>query len=274
MILNKEYHFNFLNFIDEHLFWCYTDFSRRQYMVIEKFKKQKNGMYKIIFSNCQLEIHEDLILKYDLLLKKEITDELLLTLEKENLKYQAYYIAIRELQKRLRSEKELRDFLFKKEISNPDIDEVLSLLKEQGYLNDDVYLESYIHDRILLSMDGPLKIKRDLIDKGFSNEKIELKLSTFDSLLEEERVFKIIQKNLKQNRKSVSEFRLKMKQNLAQLGYHDTIILTSLEAISFDEGDLYQKEYNKLYRRLSSKYSGKELEYKIRQKLYQKGFRT
>ena len=40
----------------------------------------------------------------------------------------------------------------------------------------------------------------------------------------------------------------------------------------FDNNDdIAKKEYDKLYRKYSRKYSGKELEYKIKEKLYQKG---
>ena len=38
--------------------------------------------------------------------------------------------------------------------------------------------------------------------------------------------------------------------------------------------DLAKKEYDKLYKKLSRKYSGQELEFKINQKLYQKGFKN
>ena len=38
-----------------------------------------------------------------------------------------------------------------------------------------------------------------------------------------------------------------------------------------DTSDIAKREYEKLYKRLSRKYSGKELEYKIKEKLYQKG---
>ena len=38
-----------------------------------------------------------------------------------------------------------------------------------------------------------------------------------------------------------------------------------------DDSDIAKKEYEKLYKKLSSKYEGAELEFKIKQKLYQKG---
>lgn len=243
-------------------------------MLIRRYSKLKNGMYKIFLENSSVVLHENLILKYELLLKKEIDDDLLVILEYENLKYQAYEIALKELKKKLCSEKELGDILRKKQVSDAHISSVINLLKEQGYLDDDVYLESYIHDRILLSSDGPNLIQKKLIDKGFLQENIQEKLACFDEKLERERVSKIISKYLKQNRKSQCEFRLKMKQILGRLGYSESVISSILAEVSFDEGDIYQREYNKIYKKLSSKYQGEELLYKVRQKMYQKGFRA
>ena len=43
----------------------------------------------------------------------------------------------------------------------------------------------------------------------------------------------------------------------------------------FKENDvLVQKEYDKLFRKLSKKFDGSELTYQIRQRLYQKGFNS
>ena len=39
------------------------------------------------------------------------------------------------------------------------------------------------------------------------------------------------------------------------------------------DDDIAKKEYDKLYKKLSRKYSGSELELKIKQKLFQKGLR-
>ena len=38
------------------------------------------------------------------------------------------------------------------------------------------------------------------------------------------------------------------------------------------KGNIYKKEYDKVYKRLSRKYSGSELEYKVKQKMYALGF--
>ena len=44
---------------------------------------------------------------------------------------------------------------------------------------------------------------------------------------------------------------------------------------TFKENDmLIQKEYDKLFRKLSKKYDGSELTYQLKQRLYQKGFNS
>ena len=52
-------------------------------MKIKNFKKKKDGFYQITLENTlTITIHEDLILKYELLLKKEISLEDMASLEK------------------------------------------------------------------------------------------------------------------------------------------------------------------------------------------------
>lgn len=244
-------------------------------MKINKFTKLKNGMYKISLDDKSFKIHEDLILKYNLLITKEVTDEDIKNLEKENQKYEVYEIALKELKKRLRSKKELKEILLKKEVPSSYTNNCIELLTKQGYLNDEIYAESYVHDKILLTSDGPLKIERELSKNGIEQEFIEKAMMHYTSELEEEKITKIIARNLKSNKKSKTAFQMKMKNLLiTNLGYHSNIVDRLLSDVDFDDTDSYKKEYDKLYKKLSRKYDGKTLEYKIKEKLYQKGFRN
>ena len=66
--------------------------------------------------------------------------------------------------------------------------------------------------------------------------------------------------------------RKKITYDLQNLGYDVSVINEGLANVEFsDTKDIQKREYEKLYRRLSKKYSGRELEFKIREKLYQKG---
>ena len=243
-------------------------------MIINKFTKMKDGMYKLkLDDEIEVKLHEELILKYDLLITKNISESLLLDLEKENIKYEAYNLALKYLKNRQRCNNEIRTYLKSKGISNENIDSVIEILKKQGYLNDEVYITSYINDRIYLSSDGPLKIKKYLTDMNLDSNLVDEKLLIFTEELEKERISKLIKRLEKNNKKGEYNFKLKVKTYLTNLGYHTEYINYLLNNYKIDDTDLRQKEYDKLYKKYSKKYSGYELEYKIKQGLYQKGFR-
>lgn len=245
-------------------------------MQINKFTKGRNGMYTVTLEDkTKLTIHEDLILKYDILISKNISNDLKEVLLEENKKYEIYEVALSYINKKLRSSKELRKYLIKKEYPNELIDSAIELLYSQGYLNDKVYATSLVHDRILLSMDGPNKIKKELLDNKIDNNLVEEVMEEYTSDIELERIEKIVNKQIKLNKNKGSNL-LKKKINmyLINLGYNYDLINSVLASIKISDNDLYKKEYDKLYKTLSKKYSGKELEYKLKQKLYQKGFNT
>ena len=100
-------------------------------------------MYKLQFDEFSVSIHEDLILKYQLLLKKNISVDDLDKIRMENNKYEAYNMALKYIKRRLRSEYEVRNYLTEKATSLDNINFTCELLKKQGYLNDKVYALSY-----------------------------------------------------------------------------------------------------------------------------------
>ena len=243
-------------------------------MEIKRFTKIKNGMYLLSLDNNEkIKVHEDLILKYDLLLSRVVSDDLLEIIQNENRIYEIYDVALKYINTRLRSKRELREYLLKKEYTKESIDFVIKMLSNQGYLNDKVYANSYIHDKILMSNYGPNKIKGELEKIGISSEIVNEAISCFTEEMEQERINKIIAKQNKTNRNKGSNLlKRKIQSNLLSLGYSSNVVNLCLNKTEFDTADVYKKEYNKLYAKLSKKYSGYELEYKLKQKLYQKGF--
>ncbi len=243
-------------------------------MKILKYVKQKDGIYKLVLDNNKnVKIHEDLILKYNLLVNKELTDELLIELEQENQKYDVYNIAVKYIKTKLRSIKEMYDYLEKKGIAKTDSKQSIDLLIKQGYLNDEIYTKALINDRINMSYYGPNKIKKELNDKGISKELIENYIEIFDEEQQLEKINKLVERQLKSNRnKSGNILKTKIQIYLNNLGYDNKLIFEVLNKVDLNDKDLCKKEYDKIYKKLSSKYEGKELEYKIKQKMYQKGF--
>lgn len=247
------------------------------YMEIRRFRKLKNGMYQLDLGDCKILLHEDLILKYELLLKKQVSESEKEILMEENLKYEAMEFALRDIERRLKTRLEISANLKKKGYSLDAIEFVLLELEKRGFLNEDFYVDCFIHDRFLFSSDGPLKIENELRSKGVSSSIITAKIGVFTESEEVERATKIVNKLVIKNRASRMSFLKKANYHLQRLGYHDFVIETVLSNVLLDdvkEEELFQKEYQKIYNKLSKKYEGVELEWKIKQKMYQKGFKV
>ena len=240
-------------------------------MKIIKYKKLKNDIYEIILENNEkIKLYEDIILKENLLWKKEIDniDELL----SKNKDYEIYDISLKRLSNHVESIKGMMDYLTKKGYSDKSIKETIDKLVNKGYLNNNYYAKSYINNQINLSNDGPLKIKKHLENLEI-NEDIYGEYLDINNDIWYDRIKKYLDKQIKLNKKSLYYFKNKMLINLINLGYEKEMINDCLTNLTIDnEEELKKKEEEKIRKRLERKYSNDELERKIKEKLYQKGF--
>ena len=128
---------------------------------IIKFKKSKGNTYILYFDSKSITLYDDIITKYELIRKKEISDEELESIEKENHKLAAYYKALAYINIKVRSEKEVKEYLKKQGFLEQTISYTIQILKEKKYIDESRYIELYIEDSIRLKLDGPEKIKRN-----------------------------------------------------------------------------------------------------------------
>ena len=240
-------------------------------MKIIKYKKVSSGKYELELDNGEkIKLFEDIILKENLLWKKEITnlEELLL----KNSQYEIYDVALKRLSNHVECQKGMYNYLLKKKYDEENIKKVMDKLSRNGYLNDKYYAKCYINDHINLSNDGPLKIEKHLIDMEIVKDDYE-ELLGIPSSFWKDRINKYVEKQLKVNKKSLYFFKSKMLMNLVNLGYEKEMINESLNHISADnQEELKNKEKEKIRKKLERKYTDDELERKIKEKLYQKGF--
>ena len=240
-------------------------------MKIIKYKKVSNGKYEIILEdNTKIKVYEDIILKENLLWKKEIDDveELL----KKNEDYAIWDIAYKYLNHHVVSINGMREYLKRKGYQESAIDNVINKLIDKKLLNDEYYTKCYINTQMSLSSDGPLKIMKHLESDGISSD-VYLNYLDVNSSIWQEKIAKYLEKQARINKKSAYLFRNKMIINLVNLGYEKEMIEHELNKIHIEnQDDLKEKEEKKLRTKLSRKYSGEELERKIREKLYQRGF--
>jgi len=81
-----------------------------------------------------------------------------------------YVRALDLISRRIRSEKEIRDYGFKKKWSENATEKVIERLYERGYLNDEKFAESFVDARANLRNFSKRKIEIELIKKGIEKE--------------------------------------------------------------------------------------------------------
>ena len=78
-------------------------------MKIIKYKKATKGRYKVLLDdNRELLLYEDVILKYNLLIKKDLDEEEIFEAEKYNQECDVYYVGLSSINNRFKSVLELR----------------------------------------------------------------------------------------------------------------------------------------------------------------------
>lgn len=242
-------------------------------MKIEKYKKDKGNIYKVIIDNKEYKLYDDIIIKSELLLKKNITKKELENILKENSLLAAYYDSIKYISIKMRCEKEIVSFLKKKEYDTDTINTTIKHLKKDGYLNSKVYIEAYIHDRLALYTEGEKKIKKDLMHLGFFESEINIYLNKINQNVYIEKIEKYITKKLKSNKKSANEFKRKTTSELITKGFNIDSISSCLDKIEVSENEYeIEKIINRLYNKYINKYDIYTTKNKIKEYLYRKGY--
>ena len=162
-------------------------------MKIIKYKKEKNNQYIVILeNNIKIKLYEEVIIKYKLLIQKEIheLDEIL----RENKIYECYYSAIRFLNTKKRSKNEIKLKLQSLGFEKDEIEKTIIKIIKQNYINDRDYAISFVKEKILLTIHGPNRIKNDLRKKGIEEDIINMAMEQYDLNIQNEKINKLINK--------------------------------------------------------------------------------
>ena len=241
-------------------------------MKIIKYQKLKSNKYKVTLENEDtIDLYDKVILDNNLLITKEIdnVDDIL----KQNEYFDAYFLSLKYISRKLRTKKEIFNYL-KNKFDADIIEDTIKRLEKENYLNEDIYIKSYINDQINLTNNGYYKILRDLKNNDLDEDKVLNCLDSINKEVWEEKAKKLIEKSIKSNSKySSKHLKEKLLYDLNNKGYDNSLIIELVNKIDIkDDGAILEKNYKVLYNRLSKKYSGKELELQMLNKLVSKGF--
>ena len=204
-------------------------------MKIEKYKKIKDNKYKIYLSNnTTIDVYDEVIIKNNLLYKKDIDEVDLNKIENENIYQDIYNTAVKYIMVRLRSVNELRNYLLKKNYELDIVESIIIKLEKNGYLNDLIFTKAFINDKLNFTTMGKYKIKNELIKLKISPEIIENSLEEISEDKWIEKIDKLVSKYLKSNKKySGNILRNQLYTYLVNLGHDTNLVIKSLNNYDF-----------------------------------------
>ena len=119
--------------------------------------------------------YDDVMIKYHLLYRKEIDENILESLLKETKISDIYYKSVKKLTTKMMSKKSYKHWLEKFQLSKQNEENLICKLENVGLLNDLYYAKAYASDKARLSKDGIGKIENDLKEEKNAGNKDKYK---------------------------------------------------------------------------------------------------
>ena len=210
--------------------------------------KPKGKRFLVTFPNDELEITEEIMVRYRISLAKRFTQDEFAELKKDLKIGKSLEKAIGYIAYKMRSKKEVSDYLKKLELSNLEIEAIIKRLEELNFINDETYLKALIED-YYLKLKGTYNLKYDLMLKGFSDEEINYAISIFnEDVMLEELVNKYQHKEEALINHPVLKQKQLLKESMIRKGFQDSTINKVLDNLNYHEDleDTFLKDVQKI----------------------------
>ncbi len=131
------------------------------YSITLKNKRNPN-IFVVSTNGGEFDFHSDILVR-DGIKKGEMNDEEFYSSHQESLVVIAFNMATKYVSSRLKTEQQIKDYLYKKEFHKPTVDRVLEKLKEYKIIDDATYAQTYAKSNPKFSKN---KIKQKLYASG------------------------------------------------------------------------------------------------------------
>lgn len=199
---------------------------------ITEIKKIGKGLrYNLYLDDQFFGVYEaEILARHCLKTGQSFDDQFFEDLKIENGDYACFNRGLSLLEKSMKSEKMLKDYLREKGYPKVCIEKAVIKLSEYGYIDDQAFCENYINS--YSSLKSKRKLKYDLLSKGIKENIIDEKLENLlDEDSEREKLFLLAEKYMKNK-----EFDLKNKQkfynHFAGKGYDYGMIANAWEELN------------------------------------------
>ena len=199
-------------------------------MKIEKYEKIGTLKYRLYLDNGEvIDTYDDVILENELLLKKELDAHLYNKILIDTNLQEYYNACVKYIQTRLRSTKEIDDYLKRKQVAEEDRIFIIEKLTKKGLLNDKYFTKCFINDKLKFTNMGEYRIINELKKLNISTPIIEENKYLFNEEIIQEKINKKIEKAIKSNHKLDNyKLRNKLYNSLLRDGYNPSQVISSL----------------------------------------------
>ncbi|MCL5267844.1 MAG: RecX family transcriptional regulator [Bacteroidetes bacterium] len=209
-------------------------------MRIVLIEKAHRGVRFVIHfdEGADILLTREVIIDFGLRKNDEIDDARLREIKEVQSYHDAYAAAIRLLNYRMRTKKEISQRLEKKTFPTPIVERVIERLSGLGLLDDSVYAEAYISDKGASKPIGKRELERRLREKGLSKDTISDALAMVGS---DEKQFELAAAAAETKIRSLARFTGRQKQEkliafLLRRGFEWGVVKKVVETIT--KGDL------------------------------------
>ncbi|WP_125714767.1 recombination regulator RecX [Companilactobacillus kedongensis] len=241
---------------------------------VTKVQAQKRkGRYNVFLDGSYaFPVSETTLVEFRLMKDEELTDSQINEIKNRENINKAYGDAANYLSYQLRTKKEMRDYLYKKEYDYPTIEAVFKKLIDLHYLDDEAYAKSFINTQLNTTVNGPKIIEQKMVQKGVPSLIIQDKMAQVDEDILLENASKFAEKQArKQRRASFQQQMTKVKQSLYQKGYSGDIINEAIDNLDLEKDDDTELDnLRKMVNKVSHRYDNRS---KLITYLMGKGYR-
>lgn len=222
-------------------------------------------------------VDEDVLIKYQLKKGMELDDFTVTEIFYQDDIRKAYSKAVQYLATRMRSEAEVRQYLLKKEVAQPVINEVIHKLYHYKFLDDQEFAIAFVRTQMNTTDKGVVVIEQELKEKGIAAPRIATAMLEYPFERQLEKANELTEKFFKKmQNESLKASMQKLEQLLIRKGYsfdiiHEVIGTVEIVEDTDQEMRALQKQAEKLLSKYR-KYEGYEFHQKMKQALYRKGF--
>ncbi len=204
-------------------------------IAIEPKPRKKKNYTLILDDGRDFSVHDEVIIKYKLKSGMEISEEQLKTwIWEANVKI-AQDMALSYLGYRMRTRKQLSDYLEKKGFDPDVIEEAANKMEEYRFIDDKEYAKSWVRSKKTGQPAGRRKIAYELKSKGISQEISEEALTTLSEEEELKQAIKLAEKyHTKYKNFATHEQKAKIAQAIQRRGFDWNIVSQAMNHLIKD----------------------------------------